>query len=310
MALIGALLAAVVFAPIPGRAVWLSKLHDFAHGPIFGCVALLALAVVRGAGGWLGRGALAQYAFALAVAAALGLATEAAQLLVGRDASWGDFGRDVLGAGSFLAAFAAFDPATRGSGRSLLRGAALASAVAGLGYLATPVLQAAAKYYERSRAFPVIADFSQKVDVYFIARNAALIEHTLLPQGVAAVRGERAARVRFLQGQYPGVEFLEPAPDWRGYSALAVEAVNPTAHALKLVVRVHDAHHTHAFTDRYNRSCTLAAASRGICRFPLADVERAPRGRRMDLQRIAGLVVFRADESAAREMYLVRLWLE
>src|SRR5437868_14176541 len=41
--LIGILLAAVVFAPVPGGTLGIRTLHDFAHAPIFGCVALLTL---------------------------------------------------------------------------------------------------------------------------------------------------------------------------------------------------------------------------------------------------------------------------
>ena len=44
---IGILLVAVVFAPVPGHKVWISRLHDFAHGPIFGCVAVLLLIALR-----------------------------------------------------------------------------------------------------------------------------------------------------------------------------------------------------------------------------------------------------------------------
>jgi hypothetical protein len=46
-ALISILLASVVFAPVPDDTVGLSRLHDFAHGPIFGCVAVLLLLVLR-----------------------------------------------------------------------------------------------------------------------------------------------------------------------------------------------------------------------------------------------------------------------
>ena len=46
--LVGVLLVAVVFAPIPGAATrWVEALHDTAHGLVFGCVALLLLLAAR-----------------------------------------------------------------------------------------------------------------------------------------------------------------------------------------------------------------------------------------------------------------------
>ncbi|MGH8188110.1 MAG: hypothetical protein ACREUC_16240, partial [Steroidobacteraceae bacterium] len=47
LALTGILLVAVVFAPVPGNTRWITTLHDTAHAPIFGCLAVLSLFLVR-----------------------------------------------------------------------------------------------------------------------------------------------------------------------------------------------------------------------------------------------------------------------
>lgn len=304
-ALILILLVAVVFAPVPGDSIWSRTLHNFAHGPVFGAVAVLLLIVMRVGGST--RHPVAQYAFAFAGAGVLGVATEVLQLTSGRDASWLDLRRDLLGSAAFLLVFAALD--RRWSGSALRTGAFTAGAVL-LAYLAAPVVHAALEYRGRARMFPVIADFSGGVNSYFIGVRRAMIDLAPLPERLSAGPAEHGARVRLMPAQYAGVHIDEPAPDWRGYETLAIEIANPSARDLDLVVRVHDAHHNNEFTDRYNQRLTAPALERRVFRFSLADVERAPRGRQMDMSRIAGLVVFRAEISEADEMYLTRVWLE
>lgn len=310
VALICILLVAVVFAPVPGGLVWLSRLHDFAHGPIFGCVAVLALIAFRRKVSFATLPAAAQYAIALAAAVGLGFLTELAQIPVGRDASWLDARNDVLGALAFLALFTLFDPQIREQASVWKKAAALMLGAASLGYIAQPLILVAGQYYERHKAFPVIADFTGESDPDFIWRTRVLLKSTPLPAALSASQAERAGRVRFLPQEYAGVNFHEPWPDWRNFSTLAIEAANPTEQTLALVVRVHDVHHNNEFEDRFNKRVTLPANTREVFRFPLADIKQAPQGRLMDLQRIAGVVVFRAEVSSADEMYLVKVWLE
>lgn len=301
------LLLLVVFAPLPGQSAWVSRLHDSAHGPVFGCVAVLALIVLRRWPRFAHLRRVIQYAIAFMLATALGLLTEIAQVFTGRDASWSDLGRDALGALAFLAMFSAFDAgAQRARWR---RRASLALGAALTAYLVAPIVHAAIKYGERHVAFPVIADFTRDPDLYFVWRRNVLVDFTPPPAALRKANEPSAARVRFLPQEYPGVEFHEPFPDWRGYSTLAIEIANSQAYDLNLVIRVHDAHHTKLFVDRYNQRFTVRAGQRDVFRFPLRDIERAPRGRRMDMQRIASVVVFRADDGPADEMHLMRMWL-
>ncbi len=77
---IGILLAAVVFAPVPGDTRWIRTLHNSAHAPIFGCVSLLTLLIVRGHPRFASVGLVGQYALALAAALLLGILTELLQI--------------------------------------------------------------------------------------------------------------------------------------------------------------------------------------------------------------------------------------
>ncbi|MET0535715.1 MAG: VanZ family protein, partial [Steroidobacter sp.] len=116
LALIAILLAAVVFAPVPGDTRWIRTLHNSAHAPIFGCVALLALFVIRSR--WQQSNLISQYTLALAAVFGLGVITELLQIPAGRDASFEDALHDVIGALAFLGIFAAFDPRVRALPRS------------------------------------------------------------------------------------------------------------------------------------------------------------------------------------------------
>ena len=310
-ALIGILLVAVVFAPDPGDKVWVSRLHDFAHGPIFGCVAVLLLIALRRTRKFAALGFASQYAVALAGAAALGLVTEVAQIPAGRDASWLDVRSDLVGGVSFLALWAAFDPPARLQFASMRRrGAALLVGVALLGYLFAPIAQSITEYSRRRSQFPVIADFSGRLDMYFTWRSNVVVDFAPLPAALSAARGESAAHVRFLPQPYPGLNFHEPWSDWRGYASLAIELANPAERPLELVVRVHDARHNNEFNDRYNKRITLPAGARAVFRFPLEEIRSAPAGRVMDLANIRGVIVFKENDSPPDEMYVSRLWLE
>lgn len=309
--LIGILLAAVVFAPVPGETVWISRLHDFAHGPVFGCVAVLLLVVLRRRQRFAALGRAGQYALAFAGAAALGFLTELAQIPAGGDASWSDAARDLIGAAAFLLAFSVFD--ARDGVRTperWVRIPTLLIALTLLAYLTMPAARAIIEYHERRSTFPVIADFSLRPDLYFVWPSRVIVDFAPLPDELSGSQGESAARVRFLPQQYAGVNFHEPWPDWRGYSTLAMELANPTDRELDLVVRVHDASHNNEISDRYNRGIKLPARTRETFRFPLEEIRRAPKGRTMDMERIRGVVVFRVDDSSNDEMYLLRVWLE
>ena len=306
IALIAILLVAVVFAPVPGDVRWLKTLHEAAHGPVFGLIAVLTCVAIRTRRPLLGP--IGAYVAAFIGAVALGVLTELAQILFNGDASWTDVAHDAMGAAAFLSIAAAFDPRLTRVRASLRATAAVVGAVL-LAWLATPVVISVIKYHERRISFPVLADFSRRLDQYFIGPDGALMTYETLPESLRHAPGEAAARVQFVSNRHPRLMFFEPAPDWRGRRALAFDVANPTRTILRFVVRVHDKSHNNESTDRFNRQFSLAPHTRAVFCIPLADIERAPHGRRMDMRRIAAVVIFR-KASRAPEMYLSKMWLE
>lgn len=312
LALILILLAAVVFAPVPGDTRWLRTLHNSAHAPIFGCVALLALVVVRAHPRLEPISLRWQYLLALAAVLLLGVVTEILQIPAGRDASVEDALHDTIGALAFLGVFAVFDARVRTVPRShMIRFAAGIVAAGSLATAAAPVTRAAIKYQQRDQRFPVIVDFSQRYDRYFILQRSAEFSPATVPNPWATAAAEPALRVRLFDGEYPGMEFIELLPDWSGYSTLAVDLTNPTPLNLQLVLRVHDATHANQPADRFGKRVELPARTRQVIRIPLREIAAGPRTRTLDLRRVAGVIVFRTQDSPpAGEMYLSKMWLE
>lgn len=302
-----ALLVIVVFAPLPAATVGLRALHDFAHAPIFGCVALLLLYTARSYPRLDALGPGWQYVIAATGAVAFGALTELAQLPVGRDSSWFDVRSDALGAAAFLALFSAVDTRIR------RRGMGAVAMVLGIGLLifhSLPAAYAALAYERRAAAFPILGDFTRRIDMFFVEPQHARVEHIAMSPEWAQEAGERTLQVRFGSLEFPGLNFHEPAPDWRGYRTLGLDITNPTNLPLTLTLRVHDARHTHDFADRFNRSFDLAPRTRKVLRIPIAEIESAPHTRSMDLQHIAGVMLFRTGNPVAPQMDVSKLWLE
>lgn len=308
LAFVGLLLAAVVFAPSGGDALWIRALHNFAHVPIFGAIALTALFGLRGVPALVSRPPVQQYALAFAVAAFFGGATELAQVPSGRDASWGDLCNDLLGAAAFLALYAAFDRAA-GQRRAAARAIHFIAGALVLAYAASPLASTAVAYTHRANSFPAIADFTQDVGEGFISTRFTSIDVEPIPEPWAS-GSQRALRIDFYPGSWPGIDFTEPPPNWLGYRTLQVEVINPTSAELVFTIRIDDRQHNGREVDRFNRSFEVAPATRAIFPIPLQDIASAPRDRRFDLTQVKRIILFRSKTSSAERMYLVGMRLE
>lgn len=306
--LVGVLLALVVLAPFPGSTRLFRALHNAAHAPVFGCIAVLILTLLRSRSRTRDWKPIAQYAAAFLASAFLGAATELLQIPVARDASLIDLSNDVLGAAAFLTAFAVFD--ARVQQRVLIKGVLAGAAVLMLTVSALPLLRAALEQVRRESHFPVLADFTRKFDGYYIEENLSALAFEPMPSTWRRQPDEHVLAIEFQSEPWPGVTLDEPSPDWSGYSTLALDVTNPTDVPLALVVRVHDRAHNHEFSDRFNRVFTIAARTRSELRIAVSEIRAAPAGRAMNMREVEALMLFRGEGSGASRMYLSRVWLE
>jgi VanZ family protein len=297
----------VSFGPLPDASRLSAESHDFAHVIVF---AILGLVLARtlhrlptSTPGWPPV-ALAT----LAAGLGLGVLTEVAQSYVGGILSRGDVARDTLGSALGICAAIALDrPIGRGTRRLL--GVAV---VTGLVAAALPLADALLDYRARAAMFPVLLDPEAPRGLAFADAFGRTVTLETLPQEWQAARGggtERALLVRVDSGRWPGLTLSEPEPDWRGWRLLVLELVNPGDAPLKLALRVNDRAHDNAYDDRYNVTFELPPRSRRQFEFPLEQIERAPRTRRMSLDRISRLVVFHDGLAPGRSFYVRAIWL-
>lgn len=311
-AMAGALIALVLGTALPSKPKIFAILNDAAHVPVFGILALIFWRLIEQHRWHVARPAAA-YLSAVVVTTVLGGLIEIIQAFIGRDASFGDLGRDMLGAGCALGILASRDVRLWRVG-SRFRGRATVAILAiscGLWAL-YPVAEATLAYARRAAAFPVLVQFSTPLDLYFLSSGAADLSLQAFPAQWAQTADQQSLRVDFKAGNWPGVTYEELAPDWRNYGSLVVDITNPMSTPLPIAVRVHDAWHNLQYQDRFNRTFQLAPLSRQIIRIPMADIQHGLVGRELDLAHIAGIVIFTNGSAAnvGRYFYLTRLWLE
>jgi hypothetical protein len=186
----------------------------------------------------------------------------------------------------------------------------IAILLAAVTFVAWRPLQAAAAYAQRVAQFPVLAQFERERDLYFVTTDGTATGLAGLPAPWSRRAGERALHLAFDAAHPPSVQLVEPSPDWRGYSVVAADLTNPGDTEIRLVFRILDATHDWSHADRFNLPLVVPPRTRTTVRVALGAVESAPASRRMDMARIANVMLFGRDNPAAGELYLSRLWLE
>lgn len=299
------LLALVLVIPVPSHPrIWI-VLSNVAHAPVFAVLSLLILHWIRSR--WnLAFGSAVAWAFAATIV--LGAAVELVQGFIGRDASWGDVWTDALGAAVALGWIAHREPAEPVP----VRRTGLAIALLAAGIALAPLASAVVAYGLRSLRMPTIAGFSLPSDLYFIELQSASARRAPLPPEWSRPDDTLSLALHLNEGEWPGVAFYEPSPDWRGHRSLKLDLTNPGRTPLDLTLRVHDLKHDQRHEDRFNRKLTVAPETRTVVTVLLKDIESAPLGRKLDLGRVAGMILFATGESArpGRQFFVTRIWLE
>lgn len=330
LVLLVGLLLFFFFANLPERSQFWRAFFDAGHTPLFGVIALLIRGLLEGRGRLLRSRAfssagLSVAAFALTMV--LGAATELVQMVFRLgDPSVSDLLRDAAGAASFLllasavhrrsaVAFPATTPGGETAAPARARHRRIVAVVAALVLLLAAgrtLIVTTAAYVERSRAFPTLYALDGAWWEGMFIRTAT---SRLTPAGTPGAaegpdgRPTTLARLDLRAGRYPGLTFLEPYPDWRGYHRLTFTVVSDLDAPITLAMRVHDAKHDQRYRDRFNRAFTIRPGTNRLA-IVLEDVRRAPAGREMDMRRIRGIVLFVPRLARPTHLYLGPLQLE
>lgn len=286
--------AVLLFLPLPVPPTTAGRtIENAGHTPLFMLITLGFLVVLSHDFKLTG---LKVYVIAALLGVGGGLATEIIQIPFHRDASWEDVADDALGVLLALALYALFDGGMRMS--RLWRFVTLCVVVACATVYVTPILRMERAYLHRDGQFPILADFRSSTELYWVVGYG-------VNRGL--VRG--ALDIEFTPAEFPGVSLYEPVPDWHGFRTLLVDLENPDADALKISIRVHDIGHGRDYADRFNRRYTIAAQERRTIRIALDEIQRAPRGRAMNMREVSDITIFRGEPSGSRHLriYSVRL---
>jgi len=302
-AAVGICAAVAIWTPDPDRYQRsLVSLHDFLHVP--GFIVVMG-ALLFGFGQSFGASRAQRMLRLLGicvVAGAVGVGIELAQGATGGSADPWDVVRDCGGI-AIAALFAVSRwSEVRAPARWLFRSAALAIA---LGFF-VPTLGALADEARARGQFPVLADFgipSEITRFTWSAWSSAVVERTGLPDD-----NQRRLRLSLSPGQYPGFSFEFFPRDWRGWGHFVIACTNPGDTPLLLTIRINDIAHNQEYTDRYNRTFSLVPGPNEI-RVPLADVESAPRTRKLDLAHVGLVVAFAYELREPHELLIHQLRL-
>lgn len=158
------------------------------------------------------------------------------------------------------------------------------------------------------RQFPQLWSASQPMPMYRLSSTTSTREW------VAATTDspQELVRVTFGTEKYSLVSLHRIAADWRNYRHLHISLLNPDSADLNVACRIHDTPHDISgrddVRDRFRREFTLSPGWHDLA-IPLADIESAPAGRKMQMDQIADLSCFTVQLNAPRQIYLRKIWL-
>jgi len=299
---IGYILLVLIFVVLilnvvfPGYSKLAFEIHNTGHTPAFGILSLLALAGIHIFLKEQLKNYLMHYLIAFVFAMGLGVCIEFYQYLGPRDADIVDIIRDFAGVTSFLGIFIFFDRRVWNSiNSSLLRFKVpiLIIAIFALMLSLTPLGLTAAATYCRNQIFPNICTFDNWWEEVFIRTyNADLetFETSSRPDGSS----NKAGRLLFKSSGYSSFIIEESYPNWSEYNQLKFDINSPLTERFELGLRIENYYHTHQHDDRYNQIFTINPGINNIA-IPLSQIETAPIGRNMDMQKIGPLHIFVRD---------------
>lgn len=149
-----------------------------------------------------------------------------------------------------------------------------------------------------TRQFPVLTSFENTLDVERAHGQVFLSKEQ-------HAQGEASLKVILNEQAYSGTGIHDLLGDWRGYKYLAMELFNPDVLPLTMMVRITDKQHDRGkndYDDRFNLPVILHTGWNSI-RIPVAEIEQAPASRLLDVGAISRVDVFVSGFASGRVFY-------
>jgi len=320
-AVIAGLLSLLLFIRVPGHGAWLRATLNASHAPIFAVVTILLAILLRSSGTARVRPSWpdwSRYGTAFVLAVVIGGFIEFLQSLSSRPPSLFDVCTDAAGAAMGLALLAFVErsrmPEPRppvGSSGWLLA----ALAVTGALFVFWQPVQTARAYVAREQGFPRLMKFENAVALPLVSTRHATVAVENVSQPWRRGPEDHALRVNYLGGEADNAlpiryVAIEPSADWRGYSTLVLDLVNPGPLALPLTLRIRDARHHWELDPPPSLPIVVPAGTRADYRIDLATIAAVSGRRQPDLARIEELFLFPTEAGAPAQVDIAALWLE
>jgi hypothetical protein len=170
-----------------------------------------------------------------------------------------------------------------------------------VGWAIVPFTKVAIDDLVARQQFPLLSGFETPLE---LSRWGGVNSRTLDRQH--SFSGSTALRVDLNTSRYSGVALKYFPADWSAYRFLHFQLYNPEEKPFPLYLRIHDQEHAtfeNRYSDRYNTSFVASAGWNEI-KIPLALVEQAPRDRKMDLSKVAGMIIFVDKLERSRTIFL------
>jgi hypothetical protein len=246
---------------------------------------------------------LSQFLLIIGLCLMAGILIESIQFMIGRQASWGDVFRNILGG---LVALIFF-PHRQAQNNVFFGRLAKAIVTILVGIQLVPLALALVDEQMARSQFPMLANFESQLELSRWESDANI---TLDSNFV--INGDKSARIEFTTEKYSGLSTQFMPPDWKNYERVLFSSYLPGQAPLILSYRIHDRQHEqgdYLYHDRFNRRVLLQPGWNHISA-ELTDVFNAPRTRQMDMGSIANIHFYVSNQKQPRVIYLDNLRLE
>jgi len=296
--LAGLIIVSLLFMPLATANLWWREVFNSGHVILFLFISFALY--FRLSATFHFSSSTIIYLVVLLTCLLLGIAIEVLQGLLQREASVDDLYRNFFGIISGLGLVSL----TR---QKLFRHKILMGIFC-LGFLlpgSYPLFQISWHTIQRANAFPVILDFNAGWSASFVRFNRTEVALSSVKTGDK----DQLFRIRFEAGSFPGVSVIETVPDWSSYRRLRFKVASAYSENMDLFVRIHDNKHDQNYRDRFNQQLNIHPGLNEIV-IPLAQIEKGPRKRDLDLTNITGLIIFMSKVEKPQLLEISNIYLD
>ncbi|MDH5229632.1 MAG: VanZ family protein [Gammaproteobacteria bacterium] len=269
---------AIVFFQLSSNTLFWRTVQNSGHTIIFFFITLFAFELIRRIWNF---SQLTTILVTVVLTLLLAGLTEVSQIRLQRDASTEDVLRDMAGVGLAICIIFLFRQKRKGGGRNqqiLLF--SIAFTIASVSF--SSLVNVSWYYWQRNQFFPHLLTSADWVKTFVKEENAKL------------ERKNGTLYVHLFPAKIASLNVNEPVSDWSDYSNMVLEIMSSETETFELMFRVHDHMHNFEYDDRYNAILKIKPGI-NIYDIPLQTIQSAPNGRLMQLENIAGIVLFKAD---------------